>query len=97
MTKKEKAKQYFKDLSKMIKKCPKGYRLVYDSGKAELFMVNLSGEFVDTDSGSGSTMCITVGGNYTPTKLESDGHMLIVDDGIDTVSLEAVSNKAIIE
>lgn len=97
MTKKEKARLYFEELRKLIKKCPKGYNLFYDIDKG-LFM---SPENALFDHGSDHNTSLTVinAGNYHPNKSDTDGYMLLVASEIsqELVGLAAVSSNAEID
>ena len=97
MNKKVKAKLYFEELRKLIKKCPKGYKLIYDIDKG-LFMVPESAKFDHGSSCSGSLVSINAG-NYHPGKSNSDGYMVIVANEIEQayIDLAAASSNAEIE
>jgi len=98
MTKKEKARNYFEELRKLIKKCHKGYKLVYDIDKG-MFMVPELAEFDHGSSHSAPAILCSVGMNYTPHKSDTDGYMLMVAREIsqDYVDLAAVSSNAEID
>ena len=94
MNKKEKARLYFEELRKLVRKCPKGYELIYDIDKG-LFMVPEKSDFDHGSSSSGSLISINMG-HYNPGKNSSDGYMVIVAREID-ISMAAASSNAEIE
>lgn len=98
MNKKEKARIYFEELRKLIKKCPKGYKLVYDIDKG-LFMVPELSEFNHGSSSTAPAILCSVGMSYNPHKNDSDGYMVMVAREIDQnlVDLAAVSSNAEID
>ena len=95
MTKNEKARNYFKELEKLIKKCPKSHFLVYDVDKG-LYMIPRESDFDHGEHGTAPAILCSVGMNYRPTKSETDGYMKIVSDPISQkyVELAAVSCNA---
>ena len=95
MNKKEKAKLYFEELRKLVRRCPKGYELFYDIDKG-MFMVPKDAEFDHGSSCNGSLVSINLG-HYRPSKNGSDGYMVIVANGIDQINLAAASDNAVIE
>jgi hypothetical protein len=97
--KKEKAKQYFEELRKLVKKCPKGYKLGFDIDKGLFMAPDNYSNFNHGESATAPAMLITVGGNYTPHKSDTDGYTVIVAKviGMEYIDLAAVSLDAIIE
>jgi len=97
MDKKEKAKIYFEELRKLVKKCPKGYKLIYDIDKG-LFMVPQNAKF-DHGSSCDASLIVVNAGNYHPHKSDSDGYVVIVAKEIEQeyVDLAAASGRAEIE
>lgn len=98
MNKKEKAKIYFEDLRRLVKKCPKGYKLCYDIDKG-LFMSPEDSKFEHGVSGNAPAILCSVGMSYNPHKASSDGYMIVVADEIDQryIDLAALSSNAEIE
>lgn len=96
MNKNEKARNYFKELEKLIKKCPKSHFLVYDVDKG-LYMIPRESVFDHgNDYSPTPAILCSVGMNYRPTKSETDGYMKIVSEPISQkyVELAAVSCNA---
>lgn len=99
MVNKKTAKQYFEELRKLVKKCPRGYKLAYDIDKGLFMTPDSMSNFNHGSNGSASAMLITVGGNYTPHKADTDGYTVIVAEpiGQEYIDLAAFSCDAIIE
>ena len=98
MTAKQKrAKAYFEELRKLIKKCPRGYKLLYDIDKG-LFMSPEKADFDHGSDSNGSLMVINQG-HYRPQKDSSDGYLVVVAEVIDQryVDLAALSCNAVTE
>ena len=95
MNKKVKAMLYFEDLRKLIKQCPKGYKLAYDIDKG-LFMTPENSDFNhETSSGAPAILC-SVGMSYNSHKSDEDGYMTIVANviGQEYIDLAACSSNA---
>jgi hypothetical protein len=98
INKQKKAIEYFAELKKMVKKCPRGYKLVYDIDKG-LFMVPENSEFNHGSSSHAPAILCSVGMSYNPHKADTDGYMVYVAEPIEqaNVDLAAVSSNAVIE
>lgn len=92
----KKAKLYFEELRKLIKKCPKGYELNFDIDKG-LFMCASNAEFNHGApyEAPPAALC-SVGASYNPHKKDTDGYMEIIADPIslEYVNLAAYSSNA---
>lgn len=94
----ERARKYFKELNKIVNRCPKGFKLVYDNQKIELYLVpehDYSSENFNHGSSEGAPAILcSVGMSYDPVKSDTDGNMVYVEGSIDKIELEAVSSNA---